>query len=220
MNGLLMLGLWTGVAAAIALIAGWQHVVCWTNANSGLAGWVQAVGSILAILATAWAVDHAHRLQKREADRKDYLSYTRFLETLFQLLGSARQIARKIVDLESGPGSSPDDRRTMLAELAALSDALRRMDLNRLDRFDYVESWLVGDALVRKLLDAVAVVDMPDRIPVVERANLEFLSGIIVETLDVRGKRIYKAIEERGGPPNADPLPSDWTKRPHAAALA
>ncbi len=214
MNGLLMPALWAGGAAVIVLIAGWQHVVNWTNANSGLASWVQALGSVLAILATAWAVDHAHRLQKRETDRKDYLGYTRFLETLFQLLGGARQIAKKIADIEGSPGSSPDDRRAMLAELDALSDALRRLDLNRLDRFEYVEAWLVGDALVRRMIDGIGSYGARGSTPDSARGDLEFLAAQALETLDFRCQRIHAAIQKRGGPPGAEPMPSGWSKRP------
>lgn len=186
--------------------------------RSECASWVQAWGSIGAIAMTAWAVHWAHKKQVRQKGREQRVEYTSFLETLFQLLGSARQIAQKIADLENSPGSSLDDRRTMLAELAALSDAMRRMDLNRFDRFEYVEAWLVGDALVRKLMDAIRIYDLPESMPDLVRGNLEFLAGRVVETLDVRGKRIYTAIAERGGPPGAEPMPRDWSKRPVAGS--
>ncbi len=181
--------------------------------RSECASWVQAWGSIGAIFMAAWAVHWAHTKQVAQREQEQRVEHTRFLETLFQLLGGARQIADKIEDLEAGTGSSPDDRRTMLAELSALSDALRRIDVNRLDRFDFVESWLVGDGLTRKLIDAIEIVDMPDKMQVSERFNLRHFAAGMVDTLDVRGKRIYDAIEERGGPPGATPMPKNWAVR-------
>lgn len=195
----------------------WQSCVLVPGfSRSECASWVQAWGSIGAILMAAWGVHRAHQLQIAHKKSEEAAEYTRFLETLFQLLGVTRQIADKIVRLEGGPGagSSPDDRRTMLAELSALADALKRMDLARLDRYDYVESWLVGDALTRKLIDAVKLVDAPGKVSQLEQANLSFIAERVVETLDERGKRIYKAIEERGGPPGAEPMPKGWMKRP------
>lgn len=186
--------------------------------RSECASWVQAWGSIGAIAMTAWAVHWAHMKQVRQKQREQRVEYTSFLETLFQLIGSARQIARKIADLEYSPGSSLDDRHTMLAELAALADAMRRMDLNRLDRYEYVEAWLVADALVRKLIDAISIYDLPGSNRDLVRGNLEFLAGRVVETLDVRGARMHAAIQERGGPPSAEPMPRDWSKRPVATS--
>ncbi|WP_144298959.1 hypothetical protein [Variovorax paradoxus] len=64
MNGWKMLIAWTLCALLIALVAGWPTVVNWTNANSGLASWVQAVFSVLAISATAGVVFWQHDLER------------------------------------------------------------------------------------------------------------------------------------------------------------
>lgn len=49
----------------------WSDVLCWINANQALAGWVQAVGSIAALVATWWVTKHqlsaAERVRQRAA---------------------------------------------------------------------------------------------------------------------------------------------------------
>jgi hypothetical protein len=63
MNGLLVLILWTTTAACIALVVEWSSAVAWMNANTGLASWVQALGSIAAIVATGLYVRWQHNLE-------------------------------------------------------------------------------------------------------------------------------------------------------------
>ncbi|WP_432731468.1 hypothetical protein [Variovorax sp. W6] len=70
MNGWKTLVLWSLSAAFIALVAGWSAVVKWTSENSGLASWVQAVFSVLAILASAGVVLLQHRLELKRADQE------------------------------------------------------------------------------------------------------------------------------------------------------
>ncbi|MDP9992024.1 hypothetical protein J2W28_001052 [Variovorax boronicumulans] len=77
MNGWKMLALWTTGAALIALAAGWSAVVLWTNANSGLASWVQAVFSVLAILATSGVVLWQHELERKRQKEADVESRRR-----------------------------------------------------------------------------------------------------------------------------------------------
>lgn len=53
----------------------WADVLCWINANQALAGWVQAVGSIAAVVGTWWATKHqlgvAERVRQRDAANRD-----------------------------------------------------------------------------------------------------------------------------------------------------
>lgn len=53
----------------------WADVLCWINANQALAGWVQAVGSIGALVGTWWATKHqlgvAQRVRQREVANRD-----------------------------------------------------------------------------------------------------------------------------------------------------
>ena len=71
-----------GLAAFIALGVHFR----W--GKSDWAAWVQAVGSILAIAATGWAVQHAHRLQERRDRQQHKSARVDRLEVLFKLVDS------------------------------------------------------------------------------------------------------------------------------------
>lgn len=193
----------------------WETCVLFPGfSRSECASWVQAWGSIGAIAMTAWAVNWAHRKQLKQKEREQSADYTQFLETLFQLLGGTRGVAVRITEVESvGSGSTPDERSSMLAELSALSDAFKRVDLNRFDRYDYMEAWLVGDGQTRKLIAAIDFVNLPTTSQTLDPRYLEFTADEAIRTLDTRGKKLYTAIEARGGPPGSPPLPVDWTQR-------
>jgi hypothetical protein len=47
----------------------WEVVSCWIESHPGLASWVQAVGSILAILAAIWIANRDSRF-RRNADKE------------------------------------------------------------------------------------------------------------------------------------------------------
>lgn len=85
MRGFTLLLVWSGAAALIAIATHWSEVVCWTNKNAGLAGWIQAVGAIAAIafayvgikkqidhLEQARRSDHTEREKTRRAERLDH----------------------------------------------------------------------------------------------------------------------------------------------------
>ncbi|EJL78471.1 hypothetical protein PMI15_04320 [Polaromonas sp. CF318] len=61
--------LWISIAIAIAMLAQFETIVVWTDLHSGFASWVQAVGSVLAILAAA-VIAGWQTLQTRNADRE------------------------------------------------------------------------------------------------------------------------------------------------------
>lgn len=44
----------------------WEYVSCWIEHHPGLASWVQAVGSIAAILAAIWIASHDSRTARNE----------------------------------------------------------------------------------------------------------------------------------------------------------
>jgi hypothetical protein len=139
-------------AGAIACWQGWPQLSIWLHDHQELTGWVQAVGSICAILATGWGVHRSHALQERERTRAAHADYTRFLETIFQLVGGSRNVAKKIADYaETIDAASADTLNMMSAEVNALVDAFRRIDITRLDRFDFVNAVVVADAVLRKM---------------------------------------------------------------------
>ncbi|MDP9912525.1 hypothetical protein J2W27_004651 [Variovorax boronicumulans] len=127
---------------------------------SECASWVQASGSILALIVAACVVVLAHRPQQKAKRRDEWAAQTRFLDGFVQLVCAVSKMAGKISQRESdGVGSGVDERRTMLAELQSLEAALLRIDLTRFDHLDEIEDWLAADTFVRKLAFAVRAVD-------------------------------------------------------------
>lgn len=123
--------------------------------RSECASWVQAWGSIGAIAGAMFAVHWAHRLQAKQKAREAYDSYTQFLEVLFQLVGGAAQIAGKIFDSEQNGHVTPDEYASMRIELSAIRDAMKKIPMERFDRYEFIEAWLASDACVRKLLASI-----------------------------------------------------------------
>lgn len=88
------------VATAGAVILQWTELVAWANDNPNMAAWVQAFGSIGAIWIAAWAVSRSHALETHQNKLDEFDALTQVLEGVFQLVGGAAQVARKIFDLE------------------------------------------------------------------------------------------------------------------------
>jgi hypothetical protein len=201
--------LWLSVVAAlIASIVGWSGLSAWLKDRQELAAWVQALGSVAAILATGWAVQHAHNLQDKQRRRTEHDNYTKYLEAIFQLVGGAHMVARKVHDyVESIEGRevSADSVRTMYAELSAIAAALARVDVTQLDRFELVQAVLIANAVVPRLqgemestLDAVYLSGGVDGVTVSE------VAGETADTLKPFGKLLLDVVKLRGGAARAD----------------
>ncbi len=174
-------------------------------------GWVQAVGSILAILATGWGVWFAQRAQERQRLRADHTEYTRLLEAVFQLVGGAHQIARKIHDYVAPFNGKPiaaASVRTMRAELFAVLSALERVDVTRLDRFEFVQAVLIANAVVPDLLleldNAIIRKTLSDE---TDGSEIDFRAQETAEVLKPHGKLLLDAIDKRGGAASSDTFP-------------
>lgn len=115
------------------------------------ASWVQAWGSILAIVVAILVVVLGHGLQQRARRQDEEDGYTRSLEHAYQVVDGAAQVARNIIEF-AGPGlPGTTDRRAMLVEVTAYCDAIQRIDTARLRTFTLVRAVLAGDALARIL---------------------------------------------------------------------
>lgn len=140
---------------ALAIYPGWGSLGTWLNSAQGPA-WIQAVGSIGALIATGWAVRHAHQLAAKHQREADERATTQLLEAVFQLVGGAHQVAVKIHDYIAAlpkPLMHAVSVKTMHAELSAIAAALQKIDVTRLDRFEHIQAVLVTNAVVPGLLD-------------------------------------------------------------------
>jgi hypothetical protein len=96
MKGWHVLLLWTTAALAIALVAGFDAAVKWMDAHNGFASYVQAVGSVLAIVLAIWVVDRQHRLEMKRAESQRVLARLAVYDGVVQLMTAIEQLAKKI----------------------------------------------------------------------------------------------------------------------------
>lgn len=165
--------------------------------SSECASWVQAWGSIGAIAGAMFAVHWSHRLQARQKARDAYSSYTQFLEVLFQLIGAAAQIAKKIYDCELNGHVTTDEYASMRIELSAIRDAMRKIPMERFDRYEYIEAWLASDACVRKLLAAINQVSSPRFSKQLDLHYMRNVAHNMLLELQARAKKLLDGISAR-----------------------
>jgi hypothetical protein len=110
------------------------------------AAWVQAIGSVLAIYATAKAVRYAHDLEIKRAETVSIGDRLDNVKGALQLVGAAAQIAKKIFDIETAaPPSVLHDQLRMEAEINVLLRALQKFDGARMESYEVTEAMLVTE---------------------------------------------------------------------------
>jgi len=185
------------VLGSLALIAagGWAWFAKFLDTSAP--AWVQAVGSVGAIIATGWSVRRAHRLQQEQRSRDIEDEYTRLLEVAFFLVARVRQVAGKIQGYELPEPSGDSNRRAMQAELSALLDGFRRFEVHRLQQFDYVQSVLAGEGCARHLLSIIEA-DFRGH-PAMRDNDLAYRADGITQSLEVHARLLDSAITARTG---------------------
>lgn len=161
------------------------------------ASWFQAWGSIGAIAVAMFAVHWAHQLQAKQKARDAYDSYTQFLEVLFQLVGAAAQIAKKIYDCELDGHVTPDEYGSIRIELSAILDAMRKMPMERFDRYEFIEAWLASDACVRKLLASINQVGSPGYSKQLDPHYMRNVAHNMSLELQARAKKLLDGLNVR-----------------------
>lgn len=124
----------------------WEVVSCWIESHPGLASWVQAFGSIAAILAAIWLAgrdSRARRLSENDAKISAlWRAYTAVDDTV-RRVGSAvktaeamsidryamgvinddlRQAEQHLKEAMSGPGMTPEIYRELFATRTSVED--------------------------------------------------------------------------------------------------
>lgn len=162
--------------------------------RSECASWVQAWGSILAILAAVLGVHLAHRLQLKQRAREEIEHRIRGVEILFQLLGGVKAATAKLHELAMLGNVSPYDRSMAIAELAVLEDALLRIDMAALDEFILIESWSMGTATVKQLSTLVQRIGAAGSINVDTEGVLRLFSEEYVSRVQKKMDLVDSAI--------------------------
>ncbi len=197
------------VATAGAVILQWTELVAWANDNPNMAAWVQAFGSIGAIWIAAWAVSRSHALETHQNKLNEFDALTQVLEGVFQLVGGAAQVARKIFDLENFDGhATPAELLVVSIELDAIANALSRVAPLRLNRHEFIEACLVSEMTLRRLKWAVDRVQSQTFSHALEPYYLRNLAKVAANNLEERAKKLAKITERRGTVKANDQRPS------------
>jgi len=192
------------VILAVAIFASIGTLFDWSK--SDWAAWVQAIGSIGAILATGWAVHRSHRLEAEVRQATAEHEYTQLLEYAYQLVGGMCNVLIKIRAFNDGGIAGIEDRRAMLAEVQPFSDALRNFDVARLREYSLVRAVLAGDALTRKLVANIERTFETSFSASLEPNYLRQVTDAMLENLRANADTLAAAIQQRGGSAQSDTL--------------
>lgn len=135
MNGLAMLGIWTAAGVVIGTIAGWAPLQTWLETHDKLAAWVQAVGSIAAILGAAWIA-----YWQASASKRDFIA--RRIEHEREKARSIKSLLRRaklIVDNANRAIAVDEGARRLAAEqVRFIQAALRGLPIFEIPSADLV----------------------------------------------------------------------------------
>lgn len=192
---------------ALAIFPGWPVIGTWAESAQGPA-WVQALGSIGALMATGLAVRHAHQLAAAHQLAVEDRAAKQLLEAVFQLVGGVHQIAAKIqehIGSLQEPVLQASTVRLMHAEILAVVSALQKIDVTRLDNFHNIQAVLVAIAVVPELIHEMDVA--LQHVFLSGEVNAERIDAAAAElaaTLKPFGEILLKAVNARGGQPRTD----------------
>ena len=160
MDGLKTLVLWLSIAIGIAMLECFDEVVNWADKHSGFASWVQAIGSVLAIVLAIWVVQRQHRLElfrRAIADRKALLAV---LSGALQMMSAVEGLAKRftedcMIQVNAVRGEAPLDLfklGLLITELDTAVGALSRIDHLKFDEHAFIEGLIVAESAGKVLL--------------------------------------------------------------------
>jgi hypothetical protein len=136
--------------ASLGLIAagGWNWFAGFLASSAS--GWVQAVGSIGAIVASIWLVGKQSHNDRERAREDAAAERFRYLDVALEPVGGAALVSKRIADNDFPHTTETFD--SMEADFGSLVSALASMDVTRLDGHDQVEAVLTSLGVARRLL--------------------------------------------------------------------
>lgn len=191
--GMLMVAL-TLLSLVLVAMKGWD----WYSGflGNGLPAWIQAVGSIGAIIATGWMA----RRQHENDVAREFLAETRAkhaqLEGAFQLAGGVLQVLNKAVRY-AGMAAPPDTigLLRMKNELAGLIDALKRADKLQFDDYLPISALLMAQSTAQTFAQWLEV-EIHRQVKVARNPwpdAGEVATGLLVD-LEPKCKKFYEAL--------------------------
>jgi len=119
---------------------------------SECASWVQAWGSILAIVGAAFVARHAHNLQTAAKRKDEAENGAKAIEIAGQLAAGGAQAIQKLFDIAS-PTTNWGDIAKGLSELRALETKLKDLGLAGVSKYETIEPLVVTHAIINTAIE-------------------------------------------------------------------
>lgn len=187
MNKSVAVLVWVAAVTAVLIGAALYWLPCLRTAEA--AAWVQAVGSVLAIVFAFAVASHSHELQVRAAERSERETKLAALESWFQLTDAAAQKAETWAATAKGQELHPAYLDCAVAEMETMHQCAQRLDLRLLKGYAELEPVVASLALMRA---AVAhLVEGSDR---VRKGNP--YRGLLTEQLKPIAEDLHKQAQK------------------------
>lgn len=112
----------------------------WPKDSAEYAAWVQAIGSISAVVATLVVMFWQFANQRKTKEREQKELIKRYIESAISLGGGIDQKAQKLNQWASTLSLNPGDLTYMRAEVETISAALKQLPIWQIDNFDAIET--------------------------------------------------------------------------------
>lgn len=163
----------------------------WSLNTSACASWVQAWGSILALVFGMLALRHAHKLRERSMDDERKNRRLALLETIHALLVDAYTAADGFRNL-AGPDNPLHWQDKSVSILETTIRTIERLDISILNGYTEIEPIVEGLGIMRTI--NVRLARLKIEMPVPSREFFEDRIGYLVGQLEQCAKRVHGQI--------------------------
>lgn len=138
------------VIAVVTLFGflGFEGLKSWIT-DPAAPAWIQAFGSIGAILITGAGYTYAHRQETLRAERNRRQEDQEFLELCINLIAAVDGVLKKINERSDPPRK--DWYNTLQAEVETLIQTFGKLDINRASLYFVIEPIVVAETILRGL---------------------------------------------------------------------
>jgi hypothetical protein len=142
MTGLRMTAWWAAVAGALLLVLGWGPLVKWADLNPNMAAWVQAIGSIGAILVAVW-ISYLQSAQQTRATRQAATERQESLRKIvLAVVRNMAEAAARTVNARKAEEESPFYRALAQKSIIHTAQPLQALPIYEVKDLDIVQQVL------------------------------------------------------------------------------
>lgn len=123
--------------------------------STDIAAWVQAIGSIIAIVASVGLVVWQNRVNDRQRRRDLMDADARQLEAAFQIVGGAAMVCQNYAAVAEDLIALPESISKFVAQLGAINDAMAAIDHTRVGGYVGIEAILTSLSISRAVVELI-----------------------------------------------------------------